>query len=169
MLLHPLLLLDLAHRRITLNHIRGAIDAAHLSESAVALESDGWSTNFLNLFFVLLVRLPILVEVLFLEHRLLIKEAFGECVVLLLDAFGFSFPDGHVQTRRALAHASRLGPRSGHSSRGWHHRTPFTRTDFDQFVKKYLIIFVDCYVSLISDEVFSFLSLFPVLPQHIGN
>jgi len=109
------------------------------------------------------VGVPVSVEVLFLEHGLLVEEALGESVVLLLDSFRFSFPNHHVQTGRAF-HVHGLV--SVLLSRRGSYGTPLARADFNQLVEEDLVVLINGDVALVSEEFFGLLPVLSVLLQH---
>ena len=56
----------------------------------------GW--HFSNLLFVLDVLAPVRVVALFVQDCLLVEEAFGEGVILLLDSLCFTLASKHIET-----------------------------------------------------------------------
>ena len=87
-------------------HVLALWDISH-TVAAGSLASHTLSkiaSHFLDLPLVFQVAVPVHVQLLFLEDRLLIKQPLGEGVILLLNSFSFSFSHSHVQTRGALKH-----------------------------------------------------------------
>ena len=50
-----------------------------------------------NLIFVFHMRLPVSIQLFFLQYSLFIKKPFGKSMILFLDSFRFSFSNSHVQ------------------------------------------------------------------------
>ena len=113
------------------------------------------------------MRRPVLVQFLFLQHGLLIKQSFGECMIFLLNSFRFSFSNAHVHTRWTHFYSHRQIP--VFLCWNWCDRAPLAAADLYKLVEQDLVVFIDGNVFLIGHEIFRLLFLLSILFKFLSD